>query len=214
MMSVKGSVDEATAAIGLLRATLQEMAPLWHSLDRFEKALTDIDWPEEVDTAAAEPEELRTKTTGPRIEAVAAPEETPAPEPEEPDVEPTTVAPHASNDRAPPPDRLDVPASGDSAPYSYTVTVEEMGTRVKLVPLHRSLNRVEGIRQLTLASYTNGVAIVSIDSEIELEGTALEEALTAGMSKTCRIMSGEGPSFLARIGDTPAPQGKQRHSSR
>jgi len=55
-----------------------------------------------------------------------------------------------------------------------------------------------------LKSYTNGVAVVSIDSEIELEAQALQEALGAGMNPACRVISGEGPSFLARLGSDVA----------
>ena len=75
---------------------------------------------------------------------------------------------------------------------------------VKLVPLHQSLSQVKGVRELSLKSYTNGVAVVSVDSEIELEASAFEEAFAAGMHQACRVMSGEGSSFLVRMGGNAA----------
>ena len=55
--SAKRSIDEATTAVGLLNATLREMAPLWRSLGQLQRALTDVDWAQAMDEAAAEAEE-------------------------------------------------------------------------------------------------------------------------------------------------------------
>jgi len=201
--SARKSIDEATAALGLLNATLREMAPLWRSLGQLQKALTDVDWAEAMDEATAAAEEALAKATVLQPSLVAVSEEAAAPELEEPETETAQEAAPTFASPGRPPARLDGPVSG-GAPYSYTVTVEEVGSRVKLVPLHQSLSQVGGIRELSLRSYTNGVAVVSIDSEIELEAQALQEALGAGMNQACRVMSGEGPSFLARLGGDAA----------
>ena len=81
---------------------------------------------------------------------------------------------------------------------------------MKLVPLHQSLSRMSGVRGLFLKSYTNGVAVVSVDSEVELEAAAIEEALRAGMNKSCRVSSGEGPTFIVRLGREVASGGQRR----
>jgi hypothetical protein len=201
--SVKKSIDEATAAVGLLNATLREIAPLWRSLGQLQKALTDIDWAEAIDEATATAEEALAKAAGLRPLPVAVSEE-----PEEAqEAAPTLSGP------ARPLARLDVPVSEGGAPYSYSVTVEEVGSRVKLIPLHQSLSQVAGVRELSLKSYTNGVAVVSIDSEIELEASVLEEAFSTGMHRTCRVISGEGPSFLVRIGSEAASDGRHQYES-
>jgi hypothetical protein len=202
--SAKKSIDEATAAVGVLNATLREMAPLWHSVEQLQKALTDVDLAEAMDEATAAAEEALAKATALRPPLAVVSEEAAAPELEEPETETAQEAVPTFASPVRPPARLDVPISGGGAPYSYTVTVEEVGSRVKLVPLHQSLSQVDGIRELSLRSYTNGVAVVSIDSEIELEAQALQEALGAGMNQACRVMSGEGPSFLARLGGDAA----------
>jgi len=211
--SVKKSIDEATTAVGLLNATLREMAPLWRSLGQLQRALTDVDWAQAMDEATAAAEEALAKATGLRPPPVAVSQATAAPELEEPDTEAAREAAPAISGVGRPLPRLDVPASERGAPYSYTVTVEEVGSRVKLVPLHQSLSQVEGVRELSLKSYTNGVAVVSIDSEIELEAPVLQEALSTGMHQTCRVISGEGSSFLARMGGDAASGGRHKHDS-
>jgi hypothetical protein len=207
--SAKRSIDEATTAVGLLNATLRDMAPLWRSLGQLQRALTDVDWAQAMDEAAAAAEEALAKAPGLRPSPVAVSQPAAAPELEEPDTE---AAPTISG-LGQPLSRLEVPASDGGAPYSYTVTVEEVGSRVKLVPLHQSLSQVEGVRELSLKSYTNGVAVVSIDSEIELEAPVLEEALSTGMHQACRVISGEGPSFLARMGSDAASGGRHQDDS-
>jgi hypothetical protein len=146
----------------------------------------------------------------------AASEEEVEPEPEEREQR-SARRPRASNDdgrSAAPPVRqagkLDVPTSNGGVPYCYTVTVEDVGAKVKLVPLHQSLSRMSGVGQLSLRSYANGVAVVSVDSEVELEAAAIEEALGGGMKKACRVSAGEGPSFIVRMGREVASGGKRR----
>jgi hypothetical protein len=207
--SVKKSIDEATTAVGLLNATLREMAPLWRSLGQLQRALTDVDWAQAMDEATAAAEEALAKATGLGPSPVAVSQA--AAELEEPDTEAAQEAAPAISGTGRPPSRLEVPTLDGGAPYSYTVTVEEMGSRVKLVPLHQSLSQVEGIRELSLKSYTNGVAVVSIDSEVELGGPVLEDALSTGMHQACRVISGEGPSFLARMGGNAASGGRNQH---
>jgi hypothetical protein len=201
LLSVKKSIDEATAAVGLLRATLSEMAPLWSSVDQLEKALTKIDWPKAIEEATCAAEEALAKTPSTQPQPDAVSEEMAIPEAEEAGVEEAREAVPAFGGRGRPFAGVDVPVSDGSGRHSYTVTVEEAGTRVKLVPLHQSLNQVKGVRELSLKSYVNGVAVVSVDSEVELEAPVIEDALTRGMQRACRVLSGDGPSFLVRMGD-------------
>jgi hypothetical protein len=206
--SIKKSIDEATTAVGLLNATLREMAPLWHSLGQLQKALTDVDWAEAIDEATAAAEEALAKATGLRPSPVTVSEEAAAPELEEPETEAAEETARALPSGGRPPARLDVPASDGGAPYSYTVTIEEVGSRVKLVPVHQSLSQMAGVRELSLKSYTNGVAVVCIDSETAPEASVLEEAFSKGMHEACRVICGEGTSFLVRMGGEAASSGR------
>jgi hypothetical protein len=55
--------------------------------------------------------------------------------------------------------------------------------------------------------------VVCVDSEVSLEAEALEKALTVGMAKACRVMSGSGTSFLVRVGGDSPPGGGRRQES-
>jgi len=206
--SVKKSIDGATTAIGLLRSTLREMEPLWGSLGHLEKALTGTNWGQALDEAAARAEAALTDAATPLAAPAVASEEGTEPEPEEQEQR-AARRPRASSDDGRSA-ALPVPTSNGGAPYCFTVTVEDVGAKVKLVPLHQSLSRMSGVRQLSLRSYANGVAVVSVDSEVELEAAAIEEALGGGMKKACRVIAGEGPSFIVRMGREVASGGKRR----
>jgi len=214
--SVKKSIDSATLAIGLLRSTLRETEPLWGSLGQLEKALTTANWGEALDEAAARAEAALTDSATPLAAPAASSEEEAGLEPEEQE-QGVARQPRASSDdgrSAALPIRQAgkpaVPPSNGGAAYCYTVTVEDVGAKVKLVPLHQSLSRMSGVRELSLRSYANGVAVVSVDSEVELEAAAIEEALGGGMNKACRVSAGEGPSFIVRMGREVASGGKRR----
>lgn len=238
--SVRRSIDEATAAVGLLRATLKEMAPLWQSLEQLEQALTASDLAGAMDQAAAAAQEVVAKSAGLAARPAASSEHLAAPGQEESEDEaPWSESPAPADERrlrraelaapeqeesedevpwsespAPADERrsrraVDIPTLGAGSPYAYTITVEDVGAKVKLVPLHQALSQVEGVRELSLKSYANGVAIVSVDSEVELEAPVLQEAISAGMNKACRITAGEGASFMVRM-SSQAASGEQR----
>ena len=213
--SVRRSIDEATAAVGLLRATLHEMAPLWRGLDQLEQALTGGDLAGAIDQAAAAAQEAVAKAASLAPQPVSRFEGVTAPEPEGSDDDaPWSGGPAPSGAGRPLP-ALDIPTIGAGSQYSYTVTVEEAGAKVKLVPLHHSLSHVEGVRELSLKSYTNGIAVVCVDSEVELEAPVLQEAISAAMNRACRITAGDGPSFLVRMGSEAASgERRQRESIR
>jgi hypothetical protein len=211
--SVRRSIDEATAAVGLLRATLHEMAPLWRSLEQLEQALTSSDLAGTIDQATAAAQEAVAKSASLAPRPVTVSEDVATPEREESEVEaPWSESPalsHAGRTRP----ALDVPTMATGFQFSYTVTVEDVGAKVKLVPLHQSLSQVQGVRELSLKSYANGIAVVCIDSEVELEAQVLQEAISDGMSKACRITAGEGPSFLVRMSSEAASRERRQRAA-
>ena len=52
----------------------------------------------------------------------------------------------------------------DLLPRTYRITVEDKRRGVDLVPLHRALLGMDGVRDMSLLSYNNGVAIVSLET--------------------------------------------------
>jgi hypothetical protein len=96
--------------------------------------------------------------------------------------------------------RASRPAEGQAGVYSYTVTVEDTRRRVNLVPLHRALRSVPGVRDMSLLAYTNGIATIALDSRSDLEAAALEAAIAGTTSQECKIWARGPDSFLVRVG--------------
>jgi methyl-accepting chemotaxis protein len=80
--SVRRSIDEATAAVGLLRATLNEMAPLWRGLEQLEQTLTATDLAGAIDQAAAAAQDIVAKSASLASQPVTGFEDAAEPEPE------------------------------------------------------------------------------------------------------------------------------------
>ena len=259
LQSVKQSIDEATRAVGALRAALVDMAPLWRSLGQLEQALKEIQWEEptaiaspleaaeaptveaadsQVAAPEAEPEEATApsvEASVPEAEAIAQEAEAVAQGPvEEPEVvgavegsvgEPENVAaaeePAAEVEAAtqdveatveeqePAPaaafsgPRRPLPAEGlerePPAAHAYTITVEDPGAEAPLVPLYRALGRVGRIRDMDLVSYTNGVAVISLQSDDEIAADDLRVAISESVERNCRIVNHESNVFLVRM---------------
>jgi hypothetical protein len=87
-----------------------------------------------------------------------------------------------------PPLHVDEPKRGfDLLPRSYRITVEDKRRGVDLVPLHRALLSMEGVRDMSLLSYNNGVAIVALETTTELEPDALGAQVSRAMSRDARV---------------------------
>ncbi len=72
-------------------------------------------------------------------------------------------------------------------PRTYRITVEDKRRSVDLVPLHRSLRAMDGVRDMSLLSYNNGIAIVSLESVREIDPKDLEESVSHAMSRGARV---------------------------
>jgi hypothetical protein len=75
----------------------------------------------------------------------------------------------------------------DLLPRTYRVTVEDKRRGVDLVPLHRALLGMDSVRDMSLLSYSNGTAIVSLDTLDELNPDALCQAISLAMSRDARV---------------------------
>jgi hypothetical protein len=74
----------------------------------------------------------------------------------------------------------------DLLPRTYRITVEDKRRGVDLVPLHRALLSMDGVRDMALLSYNNGVAIVSLEMAGELDPDALAHSVSEAMSREAR----------------------------
>ncbi len=92
------------------------------------------------------------------------------------------------------------PAEIQANPFACTLTVEDTKRRVDLVPLHRALRSVPGVRDMTLLAYTNGIATIALDSRAGVEVPALEAAIAGTTNRECKIWARSPDSFLVRVG--------------
>lgn len=72
-------------------------------------------------------------------------------------------------------------------PRNYRITVEDKRRGVDLVPLHRALLGMDGVRDMSLLSYSNGVAIVAIESLGGIDPDALAAAVSRAMAREATV---------------------------
>jgi hypothetical protein len=75
----------------------------------------------------------------------------------------------------------------DLLPRNYRITVEDRRGGVDLVPLHRAMLGLEGVRDMSLLSYNNGVAIVALETADELDPEAMRLSVGRAMQCDARV---------------------------
>jgi hypothetical protein len=223
--SVQRSIDGAADAIRFLRATIQEMGPLWRSLGGLEEVLHAFDKQEAQSPGTAQ--------------ATAAEPTPPAPEQEEAEL-PDHIIPLTQRaaqgaqgeqgwqswrrkavgggkapvweeaDEAPampvgPPRATLKPVTlvpdETPAPYAYKVTVEDRKSPIELVQLHRAFLSIPAVRNLSLLNYVNGVASISLETTEEVEPPDFESAIRKTMKKSCSVLPHESNTILIQVGE-------------
>lgn len=89
----------------------------------------------------------------------------------------------------------------DLLPLTYRVTVEDKRRGVDLVPLHRALLSVAGVRDMALISYNNGAAIVSLETTGELDPDTLAAAVSRAMSRGARAEVHSDHAFVVKLAE-------------
>jgi hypothetical protein len=89
----------------------------------------------------------------------------------------------------------------DLLPRSYRITVEDKRRGVDLVPLHRALLGMEGVRDMSLLSYNNGVAIVALETTEELEPDALGDSVSRAMSRGAKVEVHNEHTMVVKLAD-------------
>ncbi len=85
----------------------------------------------------------------------------------------------------------------DLLPRQYLMTVEDRESTVDLVPLHRALQGLTGVQEVSLVSFANGVPVVSIRTDRELNLEQLGSAVGLAMDRECEVIPQEnGRTFL------------------
>lgn len=76
----------------------------------------------------------------------------------------------------------------DALPQTYLMTVEDREGKVDLIPLHRALTNLPNIQEVSLASYANGVPVISLRAEGEIDLDALGRAVATEMNRECEVI--------------------------
>jgi len=69
------------------------------------------------------------------------------------------------------------------------------------VPLHRALLGMDGVRDMSLLSYSNGVAIVAVDTVDELEPQTLESAISRTMSRPAKVEVHNDTTMVVKLAE-------------
>jgi hypothetical protein len=89
----------------------------------------------------------------------------------------------------------------DLLPRTYRITVEDKRRGVDLVPLHRALLSMDGVRDMSLLSYNNGVAIVSLETTGDLDGDELGNFVARAMSRAARVEQHNEHTFVVKLAE-------------
>jgi hypothetical protein len=101
-----------------------------------------------------------------------------------------TPSPHVEPVTAPalePAARHDGRTFEERMPRQYRITVEDKRRGVDLVPLHRALQGLDNVKDMSLLSYSNGVAIVLVESIGAIDPEPLRAAVARAMSRETKI---------------------------
>ena len=80
--------------------------------------------------------------------------------------------------------RLDSDGNLDQRfPRQYRITVEDKRRGVDLVPLHRAIQGMQNVKDMSLLSYSNGVAIVALETIGGIDPDVLGAAVARAMSR-------------------------------
>ncbi len=87
----------------------------------------------------------------------------------------------------------------DLLPHQYLMTVEDRESKVDLVPLHRALLGLVPVENIALVSFANGVPVISMRSEGELDLDQLGEAVSVAMDRQCEVISQDSGRLYLRL---------------
>jgi hypothetical protein len=215
LRDIERSVTEATQAIHFLRGALRELAPLLQGIGELEEALLNLAGPgPQQPPSRSQPAPSGAVRPMPDRGA-AAPARSQASERREQAARPTPLPAQEPADAAapmPPPAQRpaeaepSAPRGLDLLPRTYTITVEDRReedrrTNVDLAPLHRALMAIEGVRDLSLVSYTHGVAVISLESQSEITTSQLESVVAEAMQRDCTVVARDDCRLHVRVAE-------------
>lgn len=104
-----------------------------------------------------------------------------------------------SKDEEPPAEPAEERRGLDLLPKRYLITVEDRDGSVDLVPLHRALMGVDGVEEISLVSYANGVPVISLQAEGELDLEQLDSVVGKAMDRQCEVIPQDNGKLYLRM---------------
>jgi hypothetical protein len=87
----------------------------------------------------------------------------------------------------------------DLLPRQYMMTVEDRERAVDLIPLHRALQRLTGVEEVSLVSFANGVPVVSVRTDRELDLDKMRSAVETAMDRECEVIPQDNGRVYLRL---------------
>lgn len=84
-------------------------------------------------------------------------------------------------------------------PRQYRITVEDKRRGVDLVPLHRAIQGMDNVKDMSLLSYSNGVAIVALETIGGINPEKLGEAVARSMSRETKVEVHNEQTMVVKI---------------
>ncbi len=101
-----------------------------------------------------------------------------------------------------PPIHAEPPKRGfDLLPRTYRITVEDKRRGVDLVPLHRALLSMDGVKDMSLLSYNNGVAIVALETTVDIEPESLGTFVSRAMSRGAKVEQHNETTMVVKLAE-------------
>jgi hypothetical protein len=84
-------------------------------------------------------------------------------------------------------------------PRQYRITVEDKRRGVDLVPLHRAMQGMDNVKDMSLLSYSNGVAIVLVESVGPIDPDSLGGAVAHAMARATKVEVHNEQTMVVKI---------------
>jgi hypothetical protein len=89
----------------------------------------------------------------------------------------------------------------DLLPKTYRITVEDKRRGVDLVPLHRALLGMDGVKDMSLLSYSNGVAIVAVETANGIDPDALNRSVSRAMARAVKVEVHNDTTMVVKVAE-------------
>lgn len=121
-------------------------------------------------------------------------------------IEPPTVTPRPAPQAvapapAPAPAAPEPRRGFDLLPKTYRITVEDKRRGVDLVPLHRALLGMDGVKDMSLLSYSNGVAIVAVETLHGIDPDALNRSVARAMAREVKVEVHNETTMVVKVAE-------------